>query len=753
MAVAVLLSSCVYDRVQQERSVPVRAATSTASATRATDDLYISTFDGGESIELYMYDGASTTNDTYTVSTTDHTSLSGGSLCYPSGSAGSVTLYGVYPSGSTARHTVSYDQTSDANYKASDLMYTTKSVALSDKGNTQILTFNHQLIKLKLVVRKSRDIYQVQSVKMANVKRTVPVTVGSSSMTVGAAVATTSADNADYTYGDFILISSGETGVYSQCNYVYACVFPAQEWAGTNFIEVEADGQTAAFQLTRSAWTAGNEYEVNLNLGLMNLGATVAITDWGDGSDCTIQPTSSSGGTLLVAPVTADLKYTGDPYYPRPEVTYNGSPLTEGTDFDFQWYNNIEVGSGMIMALGRDATSYVGQLGFRSFYIAQADGTVDFTTATAETYFSSGGIFSHTKNPLVIMGDGTPTYTSTNTAVATVNASTGDVTIVSPGTTTITATMTDGPHYAYSPNTASYELTVNPRPRLPIEYVAPYNMGSATAFAADNYASSSMYFSWNSSAASSGGVGGGPKADIQAMINGTAVAGYHLPSKAEWCSIIAPYYAQTTSNTDTSMGGNTGERVTFKVGQHTNMSETLAWGVTNDNGSYSYEVNQVFYNDYNCPNDAAHTYIGYGLRFKELDGGNYVNGDYTCGYRYEYKTADASVGGGASLTVMVKYVGGDQGVTISTVSDENWWASPDFTLVLPACGYSPYTNACNQNPGYYSSASTSAVGYYWSATARDASFVHYMYFFPSYVVGNYWLRPGYGFSVRLFADK
>ena len=308
----------------------------------------------------------------------------------------------------------------------------------------------------------------------------------------------------------------------------------------------------------------------------------------------------------------------------------------------------------------------------------------------------------------------------------------------------------------YNLTTAYRDFRIVTTPKLPMEYVAPYNMASATSFATDNTPEKSMYFSWKSSTAASGGVGTvawtSAKTDIQNMIKGTAVPGYHLPSKAEWCSVVAPYYAQTTSNTDTSMGGDTGIRITYKVGQHTGLSETVAWGVTNSSGTYTYEVNQVFYNDYNCPNDAAHETIGYGLRFKDDAS---TNGEYTCAYRYEYKASDAAVGGTnhASLTIKVIYVGADPSVTIATISDESWWASPDYTLVLPACGYSNYTNGSNQNPGYYSSATAPANGYYWSATARDASYVHSMLFYPSSVYGNHWSQPGYGFSVRLFADK
>ena len=290
------------------------------------------------------------------------------------------------------------------------------------------------------------------------------------------------------------------------------------------------------------------------------------------------------------------------------------------------------------------------------------------------------------------------------------------------------------------------------RPKLPIEYVAAFNLASPTAFAADNNASSSMLFSWN---ATETNANAGPKEDIQAMINGTAVTGFHLPSVYEWMSILAPYYATGSAGAMIDVDGSDGQRIYYRNGQHLNMGETVAWGVTNNNGTYSYEVNRKFYNDYNCPDDAAHTYIGYGLRFKDKINDNYVNGIYTCGYRYEYKAADTSVGGGSSLTVMVKYVGSNQNVTLSTISDESWWSSPDFTLVLPACGFLPSTNAGNQNPGYYSSLTDyqKSFGYYWSATQRDGSYVFNVTFCSEYVNCDNWHNPGRSFSVRLFKDK
>ena len=63
-------------------------------------------------------------------------------------------------------------------------------------------------------------------------------------------------------------------------------------------------------------------------------------------------------------------------------------------------------------------------------------------------------------NPLTKTGNGKVTYSSSNTAVATVNSETGEVTIVGNGETTITATVEDTDRYTYEKKTASYTLGV-----------------------------------------------------------------------------------------------------------------------------------------------------------------------------------------------------------------------------------------------------------------------------------------------------
>ena len=99
-------------------------------------------------------------------------------------------------------------------------------------------------------------------------------------------------------------------------------------------------------------------------------------------------------------------------------------------------------------------------------------------------------------NALTKTGDGTVSYASDNTAVATVNED-GEVTIKGAGTATITAKVTDSDTYTYATKTASYTLTVT-QATPPTTYIgtkAPskakavgdivFSDGSATPYTAD----------------------------------------------------------------------------------------------------------------------------------------------------------------------------------------------------------------------------------------------------------------------------
>ena len=83
-------------------------------------------------------------------------------------------------------------------------------------------------------------------------------------------------------------------------------------------------------------------------------------------------------------------------------------------------------------------------------------GSISYATTTVSKTTADAAF----TNALTKTGDGTVSYASSKETVATVNATTGEVTIKGVGETTITATVADSDTYTYETKTANYTLTV-----------------------------------------------------------------------------------------------------------------------------------------------------------------------------------------------------------------------------------------------------------------------------------------------------
>ena len=151
----------------------------------------------------------------------------------------------------------------------------------------------------------------------------------------------------------------------------------------------------------------------------------------------TIAVTDATGGAGMS--LTQDTDYTIEGYKDSNNTALNAAPINTGT------YTVIIKGKG----------NYTGTASV-TFNIVKAAGTISYASGSVNKTFGDAAF----TNALTKTGDGTVSYSSSNTAVATVNATTGEVTIVGVGSSVITATVTDGANYTYSPNTATYTLTV-----------------------------------------------------------------------------------------------------------------------------------------------------------------------------------------------------------------------------------------------------------------------------------------------------
>ena len=283
-AAVLLFTACTGDSQETVVQQPLLLSASQGdcppvSLTRAATDLYTSAtgFDGTETVKVW-FNGAS---DDYrvTVPGQDHVStLFKGSLAYPTSLSGTLPVYAVYPSTSEASHTVAADQSQspegNANYKASDLMYATATADAAQKDALIHMVFQHQLVKLNIVVTKAATVGKVTEVRMVNVRRTVAVTPEAGALTLG--TVTSDGDN-DY----IVAFNDEQTTTEAQ---TYSVVFPAQAWDNATFLQVTADGLTVGYNLNKSDWQNGSEYTIRIDIDAPLLNSYVSITDRRRGS-------------------------------------------------------------------------------------------------------------------------------------------------------------------------------------------------------------------------------------------------------------------------------------------------------------------------------------------------------------------------------------------------------------------------------------------------------------------------------------
>lgn len=169
----------------------------------------------------------------------------------------------------------------------------------------------------------------------------------------------------------------------------------------------------------------------------------------------------------------ADHTYTGAEIKPSVTVvSSDGRVLTLGTDYTLSYTDNENAATSgdpnppTVIATGTG--DYQGGLATMRFTINKAMGALNFQDAvkSVTTEGTVSNPLLNLKGTAVTVGDGddcdvaTATYHSSNPEVATVDASTGAVTLVAAGQTIITVTVTDSRNYTYPVKTASYYLTV-----------------------------------------------------------------------------------------------------------------------------------------------------------------------------------------------------------------------------------------------------------------------------------------------------
>ena len=215
------------------------------------------------------------------------------------------------------------------------------------------------------------------------------------------------------------------------------------------------------------------------------------------------------------------------------------------------------------------------------------------------------------------------------------------------------------------------------RPRLPIEYVAEYNVSVTVGTFTDSHANNkSGYFDWDAAKTA-------------------CPAGYHLPSQDEWRGILPNHLY--------------GVYVNFQgIGKGVdNCVEEIVVGG---------QEKRTFTADYSCPVGAVG--VAYALRFKDEEN------QYRSAWRYEYLD-NPSAGGGKTMKITVRYLGPASTLSLSNITNDAFWAETDveyITRTFPACGY------IFSYGGNTSTLRVGEWGRYWSATDSDSMYAYAMAF-------------------------
>lgn len=260
------------------------------TGTRAATDIQASQFANGEKIDVFIRE--STEGETTTpyeqplVYTTEQMNPPTNKQPYFPTSGNGVNIYAYYPSNKVGTDitrtdvsfTVEEDQSTDANYKNSDLMYGTpakKTVARTSSATT--LTFKHLLSKvtIKLIQGAGSPALTDAVVKLKDVSPST--TLNASNGTISAASGETK---------DITVKAKTTTGLDNS-----AIVVP--QTLATSFIEVTlASGGVLISKDLRDdggnpinsvVLTSGNEYTYTITVNLTSLDVTSTITPWDQG--------------------------------------------------------------------------------------------------------------------------------------------------------------------------------------------------------------------------------------------------------------------------------------------------------------------------------------------------------------------------------------------------------------------------------------------------------------------------------------
>ena len=280
---ALALTACSNDddiKVGGDNAILLTSSLNVAE-TRAATDIQTSAFDAGETVDVYITENNGGNNPTTYPQPIEYTTGAGGALTvgtqyyYPTSGNG-VNIYALYPATAATGElfTIADDQSTDANYKASDLMYgKPASNPVSPSANAVDIQFTHLLSKVTINLKPGVNVTSLDGaeVKLLGVQPSTTLTASKD----GCSIAPASGDATPIT-----VMTATET-VTSGSAIIVPQTLPEM------FLQVTLDGATLTGKLASGAptLTAGNEYTYDITVNVRGGALEIegSITPWTDG--------------------------------------------------------------------------------------------------------------------------------------------------------------------------------------------------------------------------------------------------------------------------------------------------------------------------------------------------------------------------------------------------------------------------------------------------------------------------------------
>ena len=367
LTAAMLLSGCSAEILDggSQGLVPIELTASVTEGsaeggTRAGTALNNSYLPSGTTFTVGFSGNTTLGSNTTTYQTTNATGATKCTGTQPYFTLGGVstTVHAYYPSKPGSTFSVQTAQNTDANYRSSDLMYATKSLTKASPTATAALSFGHKMAKIIVNATLGSGITSITAVKIVGGYRTVNVS-NTTTCTLG-----TTLTNANSSTNITVYSGTHTSGTLSCAALIPPQRVPTTGSTATNFLQIVTNAGTVTYSLNGKQFSSNNVYTFNVTLTASQAGTTVAITDWPDNGNATMTAggltlqtdDSGSNGYVTFSGILSQ-EYTGSAIEPKPSVNVKinnvSIPLTEGTDFDYSYDNNINKGTATVSVTGK----------------------------------------------------------------------------------------------------------------------------------------------------------------------------------------------------------------------------------------------------------------------------------------------------------------------------------------------------------------------------------------------------------------